>query len=151
MLSGGAAGAASSVFVYSLDYARTRLTSDSGNHLQKRQFNGLSDVYRKTIHSDGILGLYRGFRASVLGIILYRGLYFGIYDSVKPVVLVGALQVKTTSLDIQLSFDATKALTNMMFCKNTHTDTHTCADKKEERGREMSKWLTFRLSVHEGG
>ncbi len=94
VLSGGAAGAASSVFVYSLDYARTRLTSDSGNHLQKRQFNGLSDVYRKTIRSDGILGLYRGFRASVLGIILYRGLYFGIYDSVKPVVLVGALQVK---------------------------------------------------------
>jgi len=94
VLSGGAAGAASSVFVYSLDYARTRLTSDSGNHLQKRQFNGLSDVYRKTIHSDGILGLYRGFRASVLGIIFYRGLYFGIYDSVKPVVLVGALQVK---------------------------------------------------------
>ncbi|KAH9574339.1 hypothetical protein CY35_01G051600 [Sphagnum magellanicum] len=92
VLSGGAAGAASSVFVYSLDYARTRLTSDSGNHLQKRQFNGLSDVYRKTIHSDGILGLYRGFRASVLGIIFYRGLYFGIYDSVKPVVLVGALQ-----------------------------------------------------------
>ena len=29
---------------------------------------------------------------SVAGIIVYRGLYFGMYDSIKPVVLVGALE-----------------------------------------------------------
>jgi solute carrier family 25 (adenine nucleotide translocator) protein 4/5/6/31 len=29
---------------------------------------------------------------SVLGIVVYRGLYFGMYDSVKPVVLTGALE-----------------------------------------------------------
>jgi solute carrier family 25 (mitochondrial adenine nucleotide translocator), member 4/5/6/31 len=29
---------------------------------------------------------------SVLGIIVYRGLYFGMYDSIKPVVLVGPLE-----------------------------------------------------------
>lgn len=50
------------------------------------------DVYRKTLASDGIAGLYRGFIPSVVGIIVYRGLYFGVYDSLKPVVLVGALE-----------------------------------------------------------
>ena len=50
------------------------------------------DVYRKTLASDGLLGLYRGFGPSVLGIIVYRGLYFGMYDSFKPVVLVGPLE-----------------------------------------------------------
>ncbi|PHT26452.1 ADP,ATP carrier protein 1, mitochondrial [Capsicum baccatum] len=94
LASGGAAGASSLLFVYSLDYARTRLANDA-KAAQKggeRQFNGLLDVYRKTIKSDGIPGLYRGFTISCVGIVVYRGLYFGIYDSLKPVVLVGNLQ-----------------------------------------------------------
>ncbi|KAF9438626.1 ADP/ATP carrier protein [Entomortierella beljakovae] len=83
--SGGAAGACSLLFVYSLDYARTRLANDAkGKNGAARQFNGLVDVYRKTIASDGIAGLYRGFGISAFGIIIYRGLYFGLYDSVKP-------------------------------------------------------------------
>ncbi|OCB92104.1 mitochondrial carrier [Sanghuangporus baumii] len=92
--SGGAAGATSLLFVYSLDYARTRLANDakSAKGGGQRQFNGLVDVYKKTLQSDGMAGLYRGFVPSVVGIIVYRGLYFGIYDSIKPVVLVGPLE-----------------------------------------------------------
>ncbi|KAJ9620602.1 ADP/ATP carrier protein [Taxawa tesnikishii (nom. ined.)] len=94
LASGGAAGATSLLFVYSLDYARTRLANDakSAKGGGERQFNGLIDVYRKTLASDGIAGLYRGFGPSVLGIVVYRGLYFGMYDSIKPVVLVGSLE-----------------------------------------------------------
>ncbi|KAK7064266.1 DEAD-box family helicase [Favolaschia claudopus] len=94
LASGGGAGATSLLFVYSLDYARTRLANDakSAKGGGARQFNGLVDVYRKTLASDGIAGLYRGFVPSVVGIVVYRGLYFGVYDSLKPVVLVGALQ-----------------------------------------------------------
>jgi solute carrier family 25 (adenine nucleotide translocator) protein 4/5/6/31 len=60
--SGGAAGAVSLSFVYSLDYARTRLANDAKAAKKggERQFNGLVDVYRKTLKSDGIVGLYRG-------------------------------------------------------------------------------------------
>ena len=89
-----AAGATSLLFVYSLDYARTRLANDAKSAKKggERQFNGLVDVYKKTLASDGITGLYRGFGPSVLGIIVYRGLYFGMYDSIKPVVLVGPLE-----------------------------------------------------------
>lgn len=94
LASGGAAGATSLLFVYSLDYARTRLANDakSAKGTGERQFNGLVDVYRKTLASDGIAGLYRGFGPSVLGIVVYRGLYFGMYDSIKPVLLVGPLE-----------------------------------------------------------
>ncbi|KAI6245582.1 ADP,ATP carrier protein [Erysiphe necator] len=94
LASGGAAGATSLLFVYSLDYARTRLANDnkSAKSGGERQFNGLVDVYKKTLASDGIAGLYRGFMPSVLGIVVYRGLYFGMYDSIKPVVLVGPLE-----------------------------------------------------------
>jgi solute carrier family 25 (adenine nucleotide translocator) protein 4/5/6/31 len=94
LASGGMAGATSLLFVYSLDYARTRLANDAKSAKKggERQFNGLVDVYRKTLASDGIAGLYRGFGPSVLGIVVYRGLYFGMYDSIKPVLLVGPLE-----------------------------------------------------------
>jgi len=88
--SGGAAGALSLCFVYSLDYARTRLANDTKSSKKgggERQFNGLIDVYTKTLKTDGIQGLYRGFVISCVGIIVYRGCYFGFYDTLKPIVL----------------------------------------------------------------
>jgi solute carrier family 25 (adenine nucleotide translocator) protein 4/5/6/31 len=94
LASGGAAGAASLTMVYSLDYARTRLAADNKSSKKggERQFSGLADVYRKTYASDGVAGLYRGFVISCVGIIVYRGLYFGMYDSLKPVLLQGNMK-----------------------------------------------------------
>jgi solute carrier family 25 (adenine nucleotide translocator) protein 4/5/6/31 len=93
MLSGGLAGASSLVFVYSLDYARTRLANDAKKTGKggkgERQFNGLIDVYKKTLATDGIAGLYRGFVVSCVGIVVYRGCYFGFYDTLKPLLLPG--------------------------------------------------------------
>ncbi|KAJ6831124.1 putative ADP,ATP carrier protein ER-ANT1 [Iris pallida] len=92
--SGSAAGATTSLFLYHLDYARTRLATDAieCQTNNQRQFKGLIDVYRKTLSSDGFAGLYRGFGVSITGITLYRGLYFGIYDTLKPILLVGSLE-----------------------------------------------------------
>merc|ERR1712036_89389 len=64
--SGGFAGTMSLCFVYSLDFARTRLANDAKGKDGKRQYNGLIDVYRKTLASDGIGGLYRGFVISAV-------------------------------------------------------------------------------------
>merc|ERR1719445_1445568 len=85
--SGGFAGSLSLTVVYSLDYARTRLANDSKGKDGKRQYNGLIDVYKKTIASDGIAGLYRGFTISAVGIFIYRGLYFGIFDTLSPIIV----------------------------------------------------------------
>jgi len=86
LASGALAGATGLLFTYSLDFARTRLSADakSSGVNGTRQFNGMTDVFKKTIAADGITGLYRGFSLSVAGIIVYRGLYFGLYDSIKP-------------------------------------------------------------------
>jgi solute carrier family 25 (adenine nucleotide translocator) protein 4/5/6/31 len=82
MASGGLAGAGSLCIVYPLDYARTRLASDVGTG--KRDFAGLGDCLRKTASGQkGVLGLYNGFGVSVVGIIPYRGVYFGLYDSLR--------------------------------------------------------------------
>merc|ERR1712137_512687 len=82
MASGGLAGAGSLMIVYPLDYARTRLASDVGSG--KQQFNGLVDCLVKTARGPkGPLALYNGFGVSVVGIIPYRGVYFGLYDSLR--------------------------------------------------------------------
>ncbi|CAG7838434.1 unnamed protein product [Allacma fusca] len=87
MASGGAAGATSLMFVYPLDYARTRLAADVGKKGVKgvggRQYNGMMDCIMRTIKSDGVGGLYRGFSVSVQGIIIYRACYFGFFDTAK--------------------------------------------------------------------
>merc|ERR1719191_1516598 len=78
--SGGLAGAGSLCIVYPLDYARTRLASDVGSG--KRQFSGLGDCLMKTAKGpSGVMGLYNGFGVSVVGIIPFRGTYFGVNDT----------------------------------------------------------------------
>jgi len=80
MASGGLAGAGSLTIVYPLDYARTRLASDVGSG--KAQFSGLMDCLTKTASGPaGPLGLYNGFGVSVIGIIPFRGTYFGVNDT----------------------------------------------------------------------
>jgi len=84
MASGGLAGAGSLCIVYPLDYARTRLASDVGSG--QKSFNGLADCLAKTARGpSGVLGLYNGFGVSVAGIIPYRGVYFGLYDTLSGI------------------------------------------------------------------
>ena len=64
-----------------------RLANDAKGKGGERQFNGLVDVYVKTLKVDGIQGLYRGFTISAVGIFIYRGMYFGLYDTLKPMLL----------------------------------------------------------------
>lgn len=78
--SGGLAGAGSLTIVYPLDYARTRLASDVGSG--KKQFNGLGDCLKKTMSGPGgFFALYGGFGVSVVGIVPFRGTYFGVNDT----------------------------------------------------------------------
>jgi len=82
MASGGLAGAASLFIVYPLDFARTRLAADIGKGTS-REFNGLIDCLSKVTKNGGPLALYQGFGVSVQGIIVYRGAYFGLFDTAK--------------------------------------------------------------------
>lgn len=84
LASGGAAGACTLLIVYPLDFARTRLAADVGKG-SNREFTGLIDCLRKVTTRGGPKALYQGFGVSVQGIIVYRGAYFGLYDTAKGV------------------------------------------------------------------
>jgi solute carrier family 25 (adenine nucleotide translocator) protein 4/5/6/31 len=83
LFAGGMAGATGLLFVYPLDFARTRLGVDIGKSVSERQFKGMNDCLIKIYKADGIQGLYRGFAISVAGIFVYRAFYFGGYDAGK--------------------------------------------------------------------
>merc|ERR1712100_21102 len=84
MASGGLAGAGSLTIVYPLDYARTRLASDVGSG--KRAFEGLGDCLKKTAQGPGgVMALYGGFGVSVVGIVPFRGTYFGVNDTLADI------------------------------------------------------------------
>jgi len=80
LVSGGLAAASSLTIVYPLDYARTRLASDVGSG--KKSFSGLGDCITKTMKAGGFLALYTGFGVSVVGIVGYRGLQLGCFDTI---------------------------------------------------------------------
>lgn len=86
LASGGAAGATSLLFVYPLDFARTRMAVDVGTG-KNRQFTGLGNCLATIYRKDGPRGLYQGFNISVAGIIVYRASYFGGFDTAKSMLL----------------------------------------------------------------
>jgi solute carrier family 25 (adenine nucleotide translocator) protein 4/5/6/31 len=82
-LSGGLAGSISLTVCHPIDLVRTRLATDNKSKSGERLFSGTIDCFRKIIQSEGIIGVYRGFMVSVLGIFSFRAVYFGGYDSLK--------------------------------------------------------------------
>ena len=99
LLAGGAAGATSLTVSYPLEFTYTRLAADTGAHGAPaaavaggaapagRQYTGIVDCLVKTVKSDGIRGIYRGYGPSVAGIIVYRAGYFGLFDFSKAYVM----------------------------------------------------------------
>ena len=94
LAAGAAAGATSLTVSYPLEYTYTRMAADVGDANGKRMYNGLWDCILKTMKSDGIRGLYRGYGPSVAGIVVYRAGYFGLYDYAKTI---PALKLKERS------------------------------------------------------
>merc|ERR1712160_84841 len=84
LVSGGMAAAGSMTIVYPLDYSRTRLASDVGSG--KKTFSGLLDCMKKTAAGPGgFMALYTGFGVSVVGIVGYRGLKLGCFDTITGI------------------------------------------------------------------
>lgn len=85
ILVGGMAGTCTTMFIYPLDLARTRMGVDVGK-VGQTQFNGLFHCMQTILKTNGIRGLYNGLAISIPSIFLYRGLYFGFWDIGKSLI-----------------------------------------------------------------
>ncbi|CAM0954256.1 unnamed protein product [Alopecurus aequalis] len=85
-VAGAAAGCTTLVIIYPLDIAHTRLAADIGR-TDTRQFKGIRHFIQTIYKKNGIRGIYRGLPASLHGMIVHRGLYFGGFDTAKDVLV----------------------------------------------------------------
>ncbi|KAF8388803.1 hypothetical protein HHK36_025483 [Tetracentron sinense] len=83
-VAGAAAGCTALIITYPLDIAHTRLAADIGK-TEARQFRGICHFLSTIRRKDGIRGIYRGLPASLHGMIVHRGLYFGGFDTMKEI------------------------------------------------------------------
>jgi len=85
VLSGTVSGAATLLVQYPTDilgfYLRNDVIRDDGTY----RYDGVNDVVSAIWQSGGILGFYKGYILSVLGIAIYRLMYFCIYDRMETV------------------------------------------------------------------
>ena len=86
-------------------------------------FQGLFDCIRKCYKADGLVrGLYPGFLSSVQGIIIYRAIYFGAYDTAKEMIdkpsfltkFAIAQSVAAVSVSVAYPFDTVRRRLMMM-------------------------------------
>merc|ERR1712072_28942 len=78
--SGSLAGGITNALVYPLIYVRTVLGADIG---KVKKYNGMGDCIKKTIAEGGFMSLYNGIGPSSVGIVVYRGVQFGLQDTIK--------------------------------------------------------------------
>ncbi|KAK1290046.1 putative ADP,ATP carrier protein [Acorus calamus] len=81
-MAGAAAGCTTLIIIYPLDIAHTRLAADIGKS-DTRQFKGIYHFLHTIYMKDSVKGIYRGLPASLHGMIVHRGLYFGGFDTAK--------------------------------------------------------------------
>ncbi|TXG47420.1 hypothetical protein EZV62_026714 [Acer yangbiense] len=67
-------------FTHPLRYSEIRMANDirTKSIFKKRQFNGIIDVFRKTLKSDGIVGLYRGYNMAFVASFVKDWLFFAL-------------------------------------------------------------------------
>lgn len=80
---------------------------DGRNANVQREYTGLRHCIRSVIQADGIKGFYGGAKIGIVGIIVYRSLYFGLFDLVKRFICgeeTSTEQGKPIKMSLWLSF-----------------------------------------------
>lgn len=89
MACGASAGILAGTLTYPLDMIRGRLMVQGpnglGGRLRWRRYDGVVDAARSIAANEGVMTLYRGWLPSFVGTILYSGLKFGVYGTLKDV------------------------------------------------------------------
>ena len=82
IVSGALAGATGLFVAMPFSVGLTRYQCQFGPKSQL-EHSGVLHAMRNVFSQDGARGLFRGMSVSVVGVVVYRGMYFGLYDTGK--------------------------------------------------------------------
>lgn len=139
-VSGAAAGTTATTTTYPLDLLRTRFAAQG----PERVYNGLLGSVRDITRTEGAAGFFRGLSAGIGQIVPYMGLFFALYESLKP-------RLAT----IQLPFgsgDAVAGITASILSKSVVFPLDTVRKRLQVQGPSRSKYVGgARIPVYERG
>lgn len=122
---GVSASMAVSLSLYPLEYFRQLLL----NRTDKKG-RSLGHYLKKTVMNEGISGIYKGALIYTLGLILFRGTYFGIYDTLKVKTSNEIYRWMTSALaaymSILASYPVDTVRRRFVSCKGKYPNTRTC-------------------------
>ena len=78
LLAGACAGAASCIAIYPLEVAKTRLAVASAG-----VYRGVIHCMQSTVRKEGVLALYKGLGASLIGIVPFSAVDLALYNTFK--------------------------------------------------------------------
>jgi solute carrier family 25 phosphate transporter 23/24/25/41 len=84
LLAGAGAGIIGMSATYPMDMVRGRITIQETGH---QQYRGLLHATGCIVREEGLLALWRGWLPSVIGVVPYVGLNFGVYETLKDVII----------------------------------------------------------------
>jgi len=81
IVAGGITGGIEICITFPTEYVKTQLQLDE--KAGKRQYNGIVDCVKKTVRTNGVLGLYRGLSVLLYGSIPKSAVRFGAFEELK--------------------------------------------------------------------
>lgn len=139
-ISGAVAGTAATTATYPLDLLRTRFAAQG----TERVYDGLLGSVRDITRTEGTAGFFRGLSAGIGQIVPYMGLFFALYEGLKP-------RLATVQLPFG-SGDAVSGVTASIISKSIVFPLDTVRKRLQVQGPSRSRYIGgARIPVYERG
>lgn len=80
----------------------------------QRKYSGYIACARELAQHSGVLGFYRGFGVSFVGVVLFKAMFLGGYDISKALMGLESREGRTTALSLLLRFTAAQSVTTFV-------------------------------------
>ena len=139
-VAGALAGTAATTATYPLDLLRTRFAAQG----TERVYDGLLASIREITHHEGAMGFFRGLNAGIGQIVPYMGLFFALYEGLKP---------KLAAVHLPFgSGDAVSGITASVLSKTAVFPLDTVRKRLQVQGPTRSRYIGgARIPVYERG
>jgi solute carrier family 25 thiamine pyrophosphate transporter 19 len=139
-IAGAVAGTAATTATYPLDLLRTRFAAQG----TERVYDGLLGSVRDITRTEGAAGFFRGLGAGIGQIVPYMGLFFALYEGLKP-------RLATVNLPFG-SGDALAGITASVLSKTVVFPLDTVRKRLQVQGPSRSRYIGGeRIPVYERG
>lgn len=146
LLTGSLTGMTTAFIFQPFEYAKTQIYADIKKKYygQKSNYNGLIDVFKKEYKKNGIKKFYRGVGSSLICMFIYRGFYFGLYDTLnnkisKSIIISNIISPSNPLIKLINGFIATDvagfvaypfdSIRRKMMIDDTYKSSYSCAKK----------------------